>query len=114
MRVKTGIVRRRRHNKIKSMAKGFRGFRRRTYKGAHEGVMHALAHSYVGRKQKKQTMRRLWITRLNAALRERGYTYREFIHKQNNSAIQIDRKILSEIAIQDPATFDKIVENVMA
>lgn len=113
MRVKTGVIRRRRHNKIKDMAKGFRGFRRRTYKGAHEGVMHALAHSYVGRKQKKRTMRRLWITRLNAALRERGHTYRDFIHKQNESAIQLDRKILSEIAIQDPTTFDKIVSEVI-
>jgi large subunit ribosomal protein L20 len=96
------------------MAKGFRGHRRRSYRGAHEGVLHALSHAYVGRKQKKRTMRRLWITRLNAALRERGHTYRAFIQKLTNSSIELDRKILSQIAMQDPKTFDKIVKEVMA
>lgn len=113
MRVKTGIVRRRRHNKIKKMAKGFRGFRRRTFKGANEGVLHALKHSYISRKQKKRLMRRLWITRINAALKARGYRYQEFAHKLKNSPIDLDRKVLSEIAIQDPTTFDKIVNKVM-
>lgn len=113
MRVKTGIVRRRRHNKIKKFAKGFRGYRRRTFKGAKEGMLNALRHAYVGRKQKKRNMRRLWIQRINAGLRERGFTYSAFVHKLNGSAVELDRKVLSEIAMHDPSTFDKIVEKVM-
>ncbi|MCA9390062.1 50S ribosomal protein L20 [candidate division WWE3 bacterium] len=113
MRVKTGIVRRKRHNKIKKMAKGFRGHRRRSVRGAKEGILHALKHSYVNRKQKKRTMRRLWITRINAGLKARGHSYRDFIHNLTASPLELDRKVLSKIAMHDPSTFDTIVDKVM-
>jgi len=114
MRVKTGVVRRKRHNKIRKEAtnRGFSGHRGRTFRGAKEGLLHALKHSYIGRKLKKRDMRRLWITRLNAAVQEDGLSYSKFIHLLNKSSLEIDRKVLSTIAMHDPATFKKIVEKI--
>ena len=110
MRVKKGPVRARKHRKIKQLAKGFGGQRRRTVKGANEGLLHALKNAFIGRKDKKGAMRRLWIIRMNAALDERGISYSKFIKKLKDKQIIINRKVLSEIAVQDPQTFDKIIK----
>lgn len=112
-RVKGGYTRRRRHNKIKKSARGFRGFRRRTFKGASEGVLHALKHAYIGRKQKKRSMRRLWIVRLNAVLKNKGLSYSKFIRMLKDKDIVLNRKIMSDLAIVDPATLDKIIDHVV-
>jgi len=114
MRVRTGIVRRKRHNKIRKEAtkRGFSGHRGRTFRGAKEGLLHALKHSYIGRKLKKRNMRRLWITRLNAAVQENGLSYSKFMNLLNKSTLKIDRKVLSSIAMHDPETFKKIIEKV--
>ncbi|MBM4402179.1 MAG: 50S ribosomal protein L20 [Candidatus Cloacimonetes bacterium] len=112
MRVKTGIKRRKRHKKIRKLAKGFRGHRGHTLRGAKEGAMHAERHAYTSRRLKKRDIRRLWITRLSAAVREHGLRYSEFIKKLKDANIELDRKVLSEIARHDPKTFEKIVEEV--
>lgn len=114
MRVRTGVVRRKRHNKIRREAtkRGFSGHRGRTFRGAKEGLLQALKHSYIGRKLKKRTMRRLWITRLNAATQQNGLSYSAFAHLLNDSPLELDRKVLSTIAMHDPETFNKIVAKV--
>ena len=112
MRIKTGVKRGRKHKKIRKLAKGFRGHRGHTVRGAKEGVLHAEKHAYVGRKLKKRSMRRLWITRLSAAVREHGLRYSEFIKKLKSAEIELDRKVLSEIAVHDPGTFERIIREV--
>ena len=98
MRVKTGSTRRKRHKKILKAAKGFRQHRRRTVRGAKEAVAHALQQAYVGRKHKKRARRRLWISQLNAAVREHGLSYSNFIHLLKTRKIELDRKILADLA----------------
>lgn len=110
MRVKS--IARRRHKKIKDAAKGFRQARRRRVKAAKEALMHAGQYAYIGRKDRKGDMRALWITRLSAAVKQRGLSYSKFIAGLKKEKIELDRKILSDIAITDPETFDKIVEEV--
>lgn len=102
----------RRHRKVKKAAKGFKQARRVRVKVAKESLLHAGQYAYVGRKQKKRNLRRLWVTRLNAAVREHGLTYSVFIKKLKDNKIELDRKILSDIAIKDPKTFEKIVKQV--
>jgi len=111
-RVKAGTTRRARHNKLRTQAKGFGGFRGRTIKGAKEGLMHALMHAYVGRKLKKRDMKRLWITRISAALSETTTNYSTFIHNMRKNEMVLNRKVLSEIAQYDEKTFKKIVDKV--
>ena len=111
-RVKTGPTRSRKHKKIKKAAKGFRDARRKRVKVAKESLLHAGQYAYIGRKQKKRNLRRLWITRLNAAVRERGMKYSEFISKMKAKDIQLDRKILSDLAVNHPKVFDGIFEEV--
>lgn len=108
MRIKS--PRRQRHKKILEAAKGFRDARRKRYKVAKEAVLHAGQYAYIGRKLRKRDIRSLWITRLNAAAREQGLSYSRFISGLKKANIELDRKILSDIAIEDPATFGKIVE----
>ncbi|OQX51385.1 50S ribosomal protein L20 [candidate division CPR3 bacterium 4484_211] len=108
-RTKTGTVRRARHKKIRQLAKGFREHRRTTFKGAKEGVLHAAAYAYKSRRLKKRNMRKLWIMRLNGALRDHQISYSVFIHKLKQANIQLNRKVLSQIAAHDPETFNKIV-----
>jgi large subunit ribosomal protein L20 len=102
----------RRHRKIKKQAKGFRHARRKRVSTAKEAVLHAGQHAFIGRKNKKRDLRRLWITRLNAAARENGMSYSTFIDALKKNKIEIDRKILSELAIKEPETFDAIVKEV--
>lgn len=110
MRVKS--PRRQRHKKILEAAKGFRDSRRKRYKVAKEAVLHAGQYAYAGRKLRKRDLRSLWITRLNAAAREHGLGYSRFIAGLKKANIELDRKILSDIAVKDPNTFTKIVEQL--
>lgn len=114
MRVKTGIVRRKRHKKILAQAKGFRLSRRSVVKKAKEALLHAGQHAYNDRKIKKRVFRSLWIERLNGALSSMNINYSKFIAGLKKNNININRKILSEIAIYDPKTFAKIVEKAKA
>jgi len=111
-RVKTGFTRHRRHKKILKMAKGYRMTRRRLYKVAHEAVLHAGQYAFAGRKLRKRQFRRLWITRLNIALRRLGTKYSDFIHALKVKNIKLNRKVLSEMAINQPEAFKKLVESV--
>lgn len=93
-------------------AKGFKQARSRRYKVAKEAVLHAGQYAYIGRKDRKRDFRRLWIMRLNAAVREHGLSYSKFIAGLKKGNIQMDRKVLSDIAIADPQTFTEIVQKV--
>ena len=99
-----------RRRKILKLAKGFRGRRGTNFKAAKDAVRKALRHSYEGRKDKKGDMRRLWITRLNAAVREEGMSYSRFIDGLNKAKILINRKALSNMAIEDPVAFKAVLE----
>ncbi len=99
----------RKHKKLLKAAKGFRNARSRRVKTAKEAVLHAGQYAYVGRKLKKRDLRSLWIIRLNAAVRELGFSYSKFIAGLKTAKIEIDRKILSDIAAKDPETFKEIV-----
>ncbi len=112
MRVKTGYTRRRRHKKILKMAKGFYQRRHSTYKNAEESVRRALAYAYRDRKVKKREFRRLWIARINAAVREYGLNYSRFMHALDEKGISLNRKVLSELAIRQPEEFKALVESV--
>ena len=109
-RVKRGNVARKRRNKILKMAKGFRGSHSRLFRIANQQVMKALRNAYRDRRKRKRDFRRLWITRVNAAVRQHGLSYSQFIGKLKKADIQINRKMLSQMAILDPAGFSKVVE----
>ncbi len=109
MRVKTGTVRRAKHKKVLSQAKGFWMTRHKRYKVAHEAVMHAGQYAYNGRRIRRRDIRKLWIIRLNAALRPFEIRYSVFIKMLKDKKCDLNRKMLSEIAINDPATFKSIV-----
>jgi len=109
VRVKRGNVARKRRKKILQLAKGYRGAHSRLFRVANQQVMKALRYSYVGRKQKKRTFRRLWITRINAASKVNGLSYSRLISNFKKSKIDLNRKMLSQIAILDTQTFNKLV-----
>jgi ribosomal protein L20 len=109
-RVKKALNAKKRHKKILKLAKGFRGARSKLFKTANQFVMKALAYAYIGRKQKKRNFRQLWITRINAGTRQYGLSYSQFMHGLKLSNIDINRKMLSEIAIKDPAGFEALVK----
>jgi large subunit ribosomal protein L20 len=102
----------RRHRKIKKATKGFGQARRRRIKAGREAALHAGQYAYIGRKDKKRDLRKLWIMRINAAARENGLTYGQFVARLKKEKIELDRKILADIAVSDPATFKKIVEEI--
>ena len=95
-------------------AKGYYGNKSRSYRAAKEQVQHSLQYQYRDRRNKKREIRRLWITRINAAVRMHDMSYSQFIHGLNKAGITLDRKILSDMAINDPASFAKIVEAAKA
>lgn len=99
----------RRHRKIKAATKGFKQARRTRIKAGKEALLHAGQYAYIGRHLRKRDMRALWIIRLSAAAKERGSSYSKLMAYLKKSKIEIDRKILSDIAAKDPGTFDKIV-----
>ncbi len=102
----------RKHRKILKEARGFKQTRRRRVKTAKESLLHAGQYAYHGRKLRKRDLRRLWIVRLNAACRENGLKYSEFIAKLKEAKVEIDRKILADIAIKEPEIFSKIVAKI--
>ena len=102
----------RRHRKIKQAARGFKQARRRRVKAAKEALMHAGRYAYVGRKDRKGDMRALWITRLSAAVKARGLSYSKFVAGLKKEKIELDRKVLSDIAVNDPKVFDNIVAEI--
>lgn len=110
MRVKRGIVRHRRHKKIRALAKGYRGMRSATFIKASEAVTRAGVNAYRDRRLKKRTFRALWITRLNAALRAKGVRYSVFIKALTEKKIAINRKVLSELAIHEPMAFEAVMK----
>lgn len=112
MRVKTGFTRRRYHKKVLRRTKGFRMTKGRLYKVSKEAELHAGQYAFIGRKLRKRNMRQLWITRINAALIPLDISYSKFINSLGKAKIELDRKILADLAISDPETFKAIVERV--
>ena len=113
-RVKRGNVARKRRNKILKLAKGFRGSHSRLFRVANQQVMKALRNAYRDRRNKKRDFRRLWIARINAAARMHGISYSQLIGKLKRADIQINRKMLAQLAVLDPAGFTKIVDMAKA
>ena len=111
VRVKRGNIARKRRKKILSLASGYRGAHSVLFRVANQQVMKALKYSYIGRKQKKRIFRRIWISRINAASRLNGLSYSQFIHGLKQSNIDINRKMLSQIAVLDSSTFKSLVES---
>ncbi len=109
-RVKKAINARKKHKKILKLAKGFRGAKSKQFRAANEAVMKALAYSYTGRKLRKRDFRKLWITRINAASRLNGISYSKFINGLKLAGIDINRKMLSELAVNDEKAFSQLVE----
>ena len=112
MRVKGGSAQRRSKNRILKEARGFQGKRKNCWKTARQVVRRSKQQAYIGRKLRKRQNRALWITRLNAATRMRGLSYSRFIHGMGKANIELDRRVLSEVAIHDPQAFDAICETV--
>ncbi|MEW5951932.1 MAG: 50S ribosomal protein L20 [Elusimicrobia bacterium] len=110
MRIKYSVARNKRKKKIFKLAKGYYGDKSRRLRMATQQVKKSLMHAYVDRKDKKGNMRSLWILRLNAAVREHGLSYSAFINGLNKANIELNRKMLSEIAIKDPTSFKQLVE----
>ncbi len=110
MRVKRGYKAKNRRKKILKLAKGFRGGRSKLFRTAADAVDKALSYAYRDRKAKKRDFRKLWIARINAASRMNGLSYSKFIHGLKLANIELDRKVLAELAISDPAAFSKIAE----
>jgi len=108
-RVKTGTIRRKRHKKILKMAKGFYSGRRKHFRKAAEAVAHALQYAYRDRRQKKREFRKLWIVRINAACRLNGTTYSRFMNALKVAGIDLDRKILADMAMNDASAFASLV-----
>ncbi len=113
MRVK-GANTRKKHKKVLKAAKGYRSTYHRTYKRAHEAVMHAGQYSYVHRRKRLGQFRRLWITRLSAAVRELGYSYSKFMGALKKAKILLNRKMLSELAIHKPEAFKQVVSKAFS
>ena len=111
-RSKHSVPSHQRRRKVLNQAKGYRGGRSKLLKTARETVEKALQYAYRDRRKKKSDFRRLWITRINAAVRQHGLSYSAFINALKKKDVQLDRKILASIAVQDPKTFDKIVNHV--
>ena len=113
-RVKRGVTARARHKKVLSQAKGFRGRRKNVYRVAKQAVMKAGQYAYRDRRAKKREFRALWIARINAAVREMGMSYSVFMAGLKRANIEIDRKVLADLAVMDKAAFDKIAAQVKA
>lgn len=109
-RIKGGVNARKKHNRTLKLAKGYRGARSKQYRVAKQSVMRALASSYAGRKQRKRQFRQLWIARINAAARMNGLSYSKFMYGLKLAEVNVNRKMLSEMAISDPEGFASLVE----
>jgi len=111
MRVKRGVTARAKHKKILKLAKGMQHNRTRSYRLAKQAVIRALQYAYRDRRNKKRDLRGLWITRINAAAREHGVTYGKFIAGLKAANIELDRKVLAELAVNEPKAFEQIVKS---
>src|SRR5579872_6212253 len=112
MRVKRGLVSRRKHKKLLGKTKGFRGTKSKLVKVAHEAALHSGAYAFHGRKLRKRDFRSLWITRIGEAAKQEGTSYSVLMNKLKKANIEIDRKILSELVVNDLETFKKLVDEV--
>jgi len=113
-RVKTGPHRRRHHKKVLKMTKGQFNSRHRLFRTANEAMLKSLWYSYRDRRNRRRDLRRLWIARINAAARMNGITYSRLIHKMKQSDIQLNRKMLADLAVRDPKAFSAVVEKAQA
>jgi large subunit ribosomal protein L20 len=111
-RVKRGVMARKRHTKLLLQAKGYQGSRSRRYAVARQTVLKALSYAYRDRRNRKRDFRRLWITRINAAARQAGISYNRLMHGLKVAGIDLDRKMLADMAVSDPAGFRSVVEQV--
>ena len=111
-RVKRGMMVRKRHNKLLKQAAGYQGSRSRRIRVARQTVLKALSYAYRDRRNKKRDFRRLWIIRINAAARQNGISYSRLINGMNQAGISLDRKILADMAVRDPAGFASVVEQI--
>jgi len=111
MRVKRGVTARAKHKKILKLAKGMQHNRTRSYRLAKQAVIRALQYAYRDRRNKKRDLRGLWITRINAAAREHGVTYGKFIANLKAANVELDRKVLAELAVNEPKAFEQIVKS---
>ncbi len=109
-RVKGGLNAKKRHNKVLKLAKGYRGARSKQYRVAKQSVMRALAASYKGRKQRKRDFRSLWIARINAAARLNGLSYSKFVYGLKKAGVEMNRKVLADMAVSDAEGFAKLAE----
>ena len=109
-RIKGGMNARRKHNKVLKLAKGYRGARSKQYRVAKQSVMRALTSSYAGRKERKRQFRQLWIARINAAARINGLSYSKFMHGLKLAGVDINRKMLAEMAVNDAEGFATLAE----
>ncbi len=110
MRVKRGVQAKRRKKRLLKLAKGFRGGRSKLFRTASDSVHKALMYAYRDRKVRKRDFRKLWIIRINAAVRMRGLSYSKFIHGLKSAGVELDRKVLADLAIKDPKGFDAIAQ----
>ena len=113
-RVKGGLNAKKRHKRVLKLAKGYRGARSKQYRIAKQSVMRALTSAYAGRKQRKRQMRQLWIARINAAARMNGLSYSKFMFGLKTAGIEMNRKMLADIAVNDAAAFTKLAETAKA
>ena len=109
-RVKRGTVRRAKRKKLLTRAKGYYANKSKLYRAAKESVDTALKYAFVGRRNKKRDFRRLWVVRINAAARENGLTYGQLMHGLKLAGIELDRKVLADLAVRDPGAFTKLIE----
>lgn len=109
-RVKRGTVARRKHRTILERAKGYRFSRKLLFKPANEAVLHSLAYAFRDRRQRKRDFRKLWIVRINAAARQGGLPYNRFMHGLRQAGVEIDRKVLADLAVRDSGSFARLVE----
>ncbi len=112
MRVKRGVVSRRKHNKLAELTKGYRGTKHRLIRTAKEALLHAGQYAYNGRKLRKRDIRSLWIVRIGEAAKKEGVSYSVLMNKLKKDKIELDRKILADLVVNDPETFKKIVSSV--
>lgn len=114
MRIKGGVNAKKKHNRVLKLAKGYRGARSKQYRVAKQSVMRALTESYKGRKERKRQFRQLWIARINAAARLNGLSYSKLMFGLKSAGIEMNRKMLSEVAIADPEGFKALCESAKA
>src|ERR671929_2355928 len=113
-RVKGAPKTHRRHKKVLKRAEGFRGSRGKHFRAANETVMKAMAYAYRDRRNRKRDMRSLWIVRINAAARQQGLSYSQFMYLLRQAHVDLDRKMLADLAVREPATFEQIISEVKA